>query len=140
MDPAREAVGDRVALVDTSAFYALADADDEHHPEAQEIYRRLRQEGFRVFTTNFVVAETHALLLARLGPGRAREWLARLALAVWQVTRQDGERGKAIVLKYTDKDFSYCDAVSFAVMEGLGVSKAFTFDTHFRQYGLEVFA
>jgi predicted nucleic acid-binding protein len=31
-----------------------------------------------------------------------------------------------------------CDAVSFAVMERLGISAAFTFDAHFAQYGWSV--
>ena len=36
---------------------------------------------------------------------------------------------------YRDKDFSYCDAISFAVMERLGITEVIAFDEHFRQYG-----
>jgi predicted nucleic acid-binding protein len=31
--------------------------------------------------------------------------------------------------------YSYCDALSFAVMERLGVAEAIAFDRHFREYG-----
>ena len=34
------------------------------------------------------------------------------------------------------KDFSYVDATSFAVMERLGITDAFSFDEHFEQYSL----
>jgi predicted nucleic acid-binding protein len=36
---------------------------------------------------------------------------------------------------YDDKDFSLCDAISFAVMERRSARIAFAFDSHFRQYG-----
>jgi predicted nucleic acid-binding protein len=34
-----------------------------------------------------------------------------------------------------DKDFSYTDCTSFAVMQLLGLDTAFAFDQHFRQFG-----
>ncbi len=44
-------------------------------------------------------------------------------------------RAKEILVRYTDKAWSLCDALSFATMEENGVRLAFTFDDHFRQYG-----
>lgn len=91
-----------------------------------------------MLTTNFVVAEAHALHLNRLGRGVARAFLASLdtsSTVVVRVTEDDERRGRAIVFRYADKDFSLTDATSFAVMERLGVRHAFTFDRHFEQYG-----
>jgi len=36
---------------------------------------------------------------------------------------------------HTDKSYSLCDALSFVVMERLGVTEAISFDRHFREYG-----
>ncbi len=47
----------------------------------------------------------------------------------------DEQRAKAIVGQYHDKDFSYCDALNFAVMERLEIQEAIAFDDYFRQYG-----
>lgn len=44
-----------------------------------------------------------------------------------RVRGSDEERAKQILFRYTDKDFSFADAISFAVMERLKVNPAFTF-------------
>jgi len=88
----------------------------------------------QLVTTNFVVAETHALILSRLGRALAARWLLTLTAGVLRVTEEDESRAKAIIVTYHDKDFSYCDAVSFAVMERLNFLQALAFDVHFRQY------
>ncbi|PKM80023.1 MAG: hypothetical protein CVU89_15660 [Firmicutes bacterium HGW-Firmicutes-14] len=33
--------------------------------------------------------------------------------------------------KYNDHDLSFADAVSFAIMDEMGIKEAFTFDRHF---------
>ena len=131
----------RRTLVDTSAYFALLDTDDTNHQQARTISARLIAEGWRLFTTSFVLAETHALLLNRLSQQIATRFLRDMedspTTLVW-VTPRDVERAKAIIYQYTDKDFSLTDAASFAVMERLRLPTAFSFDRHFAQYGLTV--
>lgn len=128
-------------LVDSSAYFALLDRDDSYHSQALAIQSRLIVEGWRLFTTSFVLAETHALLLNRLSQHIATAFLRNLEQAtttlVW-VTRADVQRAKEIIYQYDDKDFSLTDATSFAIMERLGITTAFTFDQHFTQYGLTI--
>src|SRR5437588_2008479 len=45
------------------------------------------------------------------------------------------QRAKEILARHTDKDWTLCDTISFAVLDARRVTRAFTFDYHFRQYG-----
>lgn len=125
-------------LVDTSALYALADRDDRHHLRAKVIVARIKRERLDAVTTNYIVAETHALILSRMGAERARRWLAQFLLPVHQVTEDDQAAARSIVMQHTDKNYSLTDATSFSVMRRLGARFAFAFDAHFAQFGFEL--
>ena len=125
-------------LVDTSAVYALIDRSDRWHSTAKAALDDIKKSRSEPVLTNFLVAECHALLLARLGAPLARSWLTNNVWTVQRVTVDDEARALSIIAKYTDKSFSYADATSFAVMERLGLRRAFAFDPHFRQYGFQV--
>jgi len=131
----------RRILVDTSAFYALADRGDTLHQTAVAIANRLAEERARLFTTTFVLAETQALLLNRLGRARATQTLReirRSSVTVVRPTVRDEDRAWAIIEGFDDKDFSFTDAASFVVMARLGIDAAFAFDRDFTRYGLTV--
>jgi uncharacterized protein len=125
-------------LVDTSAVYALFDRDDGFHRKAVALLRSMPGRGLTPLLTNFVVAESHALLLSRLGAAMARRWLLGQAWQIEAVQARDEDVAKDIVRKYTDKSFSYTDAASFAVMARMGISVAFACDLHFQQYGFKL--
>ena len=125
-------------FVDTSAVYALLDRGDGWHKAAAATLQSLRLARTEPLLTNFVVAESHALALSRLGPEIARRWLLGNVWPVERLTEHDEARARAIIAQYTDKTFSYTDATSFAVMERLGLRRAFAFDPHFQQYGFQV--
>ena len=133
--------GSRRAFVDTSAYYALVDRRDTNHSLAQSIATGLTTDRYQQFTTDFVLAELHALLLARLGRGIAGHVLRDIdhsSTIIAPVTARDQRRAREILQQYDDKDFSLVDTLSFAVMERLAIPNAFTFDHHFAQYGLNV--
>lgn len=125
----------RAVLWDSSAILAVLDADDTDHASALRVARRLASEKRRSFVTNYVEAETHALLLRKLGRAVAREWLLTASLPVLRVAIDEEERAREILGTYSDKDWSLCDAISFAVIERRRVATAFSFDRHFRQFG-----
>ena len=125
----------RGVLWDSSATLALLDADDADHERAAAIAERLATEKWRSFVTNYVQVETHALLLQKLGRSIAREWLLAGGFPILRAAPHDEERAREIVARYSDKDWSLCDAISFAVMERHRVKVAFSFDHHFLQYG-----
>ena len=125
-------------FVDTSAIYALIDRADGNHNRARGAFERLRKLRHEPVITNFIVAEGHALLLSRLGPAVARQWVTRIVWHVERATAEDEMTAVDIIGAQTDKSYSYVDATSFAVMERLRISKALAFDRHFAQYGFDL--
>ena len=125
----------RGVLWDSSAILALLDANDADHERAVRVASRIAAEKRPSFITNYIEAEAHALLLRKLGRALALEWLLTGGLPVLRVLPPEEERAKEILTRHADKDWSLCDALSFAVLEIRGVQAAFSFDRHFRQYG-----
>jgi len=133
--------GDDRILIDTSAYGAPAVRRDQYHRQAVAILTDLSQRRRRLFTTNFIVAESHALVLIRDGRDEALRALHRIeggTTTVIPVDETDERRARQILEHHRDKDYSLTDAMSFAVMERLGIVEAFTFDRHFRQFGFTV--
>ena len=125
----------RGVLWDSSAILALLDADDADHLRAVAIARRIAADKRPSFITNYIEVEAHALLLRKLGRTLAREWLLTGGLPVIRALPEEEDRAREIVARHSDKDWSLCDAISFAVLDVRGVRRAFTFDHHFLQYG-----
>jgi predicted nucleic acid-binding protein len=122
-------------FVDTGAFYAALNRKDGYHQDAVQLFTRAVEEEWQLFTSNFVVAETHALSLTRLGRALATNWLRDVPAVVVRVTEEDESKAKRIIFGYRDKEFSYCDATSFVVMERMRIREVMAFDPHFIQYG-----
>jgi predicted nucleic acid-binding protein len=127
-------------FVDTSGFFALLCPEDHSHDWARALFQQADAERWKLVTTNAVVMETHALLLARLRDGRrhALSFLDRLEqtkIRVERVRAKDEHGAIGLIRQHEDKDYSLCDAVSFVVMERLRLKEAIAFDRHFREYG-----
>ena len=124
-------------FVDTSAYFASIRSTETDHSQAKTITLRLADQGDTLYTSNFVVAETHALLLNRIGRGEAARFLEAVfagSTRIIRVLETDETKAREIIRHLSDKDYSYTDATSFAVMERLHIKEVFTFDQHFAQY------
>ena len=99
------------------------------------VAREIASDARPSFITNYIEAEAHALLLRKLGRTVARQWLLTGGLPVVSVLPAEEQRAKAILARHVDKDWTLCDAISFAVLDARRVPRAFTFDHHFQQYG-----
>lgn len=127
------------AFADTGAFIALVDPEDKHHGPAKEFLRAFIEGGGKLVTTNYVVCETLNFLRARISYENAVHFreavLKNPAVEILVMTLPLDEAAFAIFKNYSDKNFSFTDCTSFAVMEAMRIKKAFAFDRHFEQYG-----
>jgi predicted nucleic acid-binding protein len=130
---ADEAAAEATAIfIDSSAIVALVDSDDASHSAAVGAYRDLVRAGYRLFTTNYVVAETFDLLRTGVGPLVARQFLRDSKLAVYHADEQDERRARRLILDASaGTNLTLVDAVSLVIMERLGVADAFAVDPSF---------
>lgn len=128
-------------FVDSSAWLALADRSDRYHAAAVAAYPGLLKQYRRLVTTNLVIAETYILLRLALGLHPALEFLDSVTGSpriekVYSTAELEIDAEK-ILRQYVDQDFSFADAVSFALMQERSLRAAFTFDKHFSIAGFE---
>jgi predicted nucleic acid-binding protein len=124
-------------FLDTGAFLALADEDDRYHSVAKSTYAELLQSSAQLLTSNFVLSETCTLIRSRVGHPAAVEFVKRFEQTGIKVLRVSGpleQTAKGIFVRYDDKDFSFVDCTSFALIDHHRLDHAFAFDSHFRQY------
>ena len=132
----------KTVFVDTGAWFALADKSDRQHKRAVDIYPELLKDSHHLTTTNLVVAETYVLIRLLMGHRPAIVFLKNISasprvLKIYSDSTLE-EAAESILGQYEDQDFSYTDAVSFAVMKGYGIKQAFTFDQHFLTAGFMI--
>jgi len=114
------------------------------HPDHARLAAALREAigaHRRLVTTNLVVAETHALLLRRVGQSAALAFVRTVDDPPNVVVRstRDLERvaERDWLARYADQDFSYTDAVSFSVMTERRIRDALSLDHHFAVAGFQ---
>jgi predicted nucleic acid-binding protein len=129
------------AFVDTSALFALVDADDDAHARARAIFERVG-EADDLVTHQYVVAETLALAQRRLPAAAIQDLIIGLLPAVTMepVDNAMHEAATAALLAALPTRRSFVDLVSFQFMREHGISRAFAFDTDFERAGFETIA
>ena len=69
-------------FVDTGAWIALLNRNDQHHQEAATVYKSLRQQRIRLLTINYVIDETITRLRYDISHSVAVMFLERIELFV----------------------------------------------------------
>ncbi len=128
-------MGKDTIFVDTGAWFALTDKSDQYHNQAVEIYPKLLNSYHHLTTTNLVIAESYVLIRHTIGHRAGIAFLKNLGASPRVIKIYSDsvfeEAAEETLQKYQDQDFSYTDAVSFAVMKQYGIEQAFSFDVHF---------
>lgn len=124
-------------FVDTSFWVAWLNRRDAHHGEAATIAMERADSGW--VTSNHVAGETWTFLRRRGGHAAAVAFLD----AVEQSTRvevimidETAERSALGWLRrHDEREYSFVDATSFALMRREGIREAFAFDGDFAAAG-----
>ena len=130
-------------FVDTSAWYALAVADDINHAPAIDFFRVLSSGEFgKMITTDYILAETYTLLRIKKGIEPVRRFAESVAKSpnvktLW-ISENDFSFSLEKLLRFNDKMLSFVDCSSAVVMDSLGMTDVFAFDSDFHSLGYKL--
>src|SRR5712691_4608909 len=124
-------------FIDTSAFFAVLDADDANHAAAGRIWKDLIEQREALVCSNYILIESFGLLLRRLGLESARVFQTDVVgvLEVRWVDEPLHAAGVSAMLTAGRRQLSLVDCVSFELMRRLGLTAAFAFDPDFTDQG-----
>ena len=127
-------------FVDTSALFAFLDADQPRHAEVIDAWERAVMEERRLFTSNYILVESFALVQRRLGlePVRA---LADILVPMLRPLWIDAELHAAAVAALFAagrRKLSLVDCTSFELMRRHGLTEAFALDDDFARQGFRL--
>jgi hypothetical protein len=132
----------KAVFVDTGGWMACADQADPAHEQSRAARDAVLKAGQTLITTDFVVDETLTLIRFRLGLRAANSWWQQIdgsARLRWERIDNDHvERSRSLFFHYRDKNLSFTDCTSMAVMRKLKLSTVITTDRHFQQMGFDV--
>jgi predicted nucleic acid-binding protein len=122
-----------VLFADTSFLAALALRNDSNHVSARRLLDRFERE--RVCTSELVLGEMWTLLRKREGHRHALSWIDRVrATADLLVEPVDGAltaEAWAWLRVHDERNYSFVDATSFALMRKRRITDALAFDDDF---------
>ena len=123
-------------FTDTGGWFSLSVQTDPQHQAAVQWYKNNSQP---LLTTDFVVDETLTLLKARGQNAKAvtlgGQFFDGSLATIYYLTEDDIRQSWQVFTRYADKEWSFTDCTSKVIMEKLGITEAFAFDQHFRQFG-----
>jgi predicted nucleic acid-binding protein len=126
-----------VIFVDSSFWIGLSDALDERHAEAADLLR-LRDRA-QLVTTNHVLGETWTFLRKRHRHAVAMKFLDRVdsaeRLDVKFASPELEHDAWDWLRRHDEREYSFVDATSFALMRRLAIREALAFDGDFAAAG-----
>ena len=124
-------------FMDSSFWILLRDDKEPAHGRIVEVMRRLLGNRDQLVVTELVLAETQAYFCR--SPLRSLQILDDFennrAIHCEPTGPSDRQEAIELLRRHRDKTWSFCDAISLAVMRRLGIRKAAAADHHFRQIG-----
>ena len=129
-------------FVDTSAWLAMNDKNDQYFSQAGEKIREIKAKRIELVTSEYIIDESITLIRFRISYNSAMIFgdsiLNSNIIKILDVTKSDRQKAWEIFKKYRDKELSYTDCISFTLMKSNRIERAFTFDEHFKQIGFKI--
>lgn len=127
-------------LVDTSAWAAIGDTNDDHH-HAALLYQAQIARRYRLIVTNYILDELYTLLLMNIGYTQTVQFKHKLDQLIqgglieiiWVSETIVNQSWQVFEQFNVDKFWSFTDCVSYVVMKNHGITEVFSFDHHFSQ-------
>lgn len=133
----------RPLFVDTNAFVALADEDDDHHEAAHAVRTGIREghlEYGPLFTSRYVLSETATTILYGVGHNEAVETLTTVqespSFNVLEVTETHFARTVDQFREYDDQQISFVDHLNSVLSDEFDIEHIFAFEDDFRTLDL----
>lgn len=127
-------------FIDTSAFLAILNANDQFYPAARQSWVKVIESDSVLFSSNYVLLETTALLQHRFGIEAVRLFESDMLpmVEVYWIDELIHKQAMGALLVANRRVLSLVDCTSFEIMRQFGMDKAFTFDPHFREQGFSI--
>ena len=132
-------------FVDTGAWIAILNPNDQYHREAIAIYKGLQQQKTRFLTTDYIIDETVTRLRYDTSHSVAVMYLSQTErlveeniLTVIEIDNRVFQDAKALFRQYNSARLSFTDCTSFVVCHENNIREAFAFDQHFAMMGIDL--
>jgi predicted nucleic acid-binding protein len=124
-------------FADTSFWVALRNRRDSRHDEAVALFRK--HAGTTVISSNHVRGETWTFLRRRVGHASAVAFLDAVDRSPRARIVMVSDEIEAMALRWLrqhdEREYSFVDATSFALMRAMRLQDAFAFDGDFSAAG-----
>ena len=124
-------------FVDTSFWVAARLNRDAHHKDAISLFEGVSEQ--RLVTSNHVRGETWTFLRRRDGHSTAVAFVDMLDRTSWvdsvSVSEDQEEQALRWLRRHDEREYSFVDATSFALMRSLKIRDALAFDGDFAAAG-----
>lgn len=127
-------------FIDTAAILAVLNAHDRFHLSAKQSWNEVLSPDSVLFSSNYVILETTALLQHRFGIEAVRLFEGDI-LPVVEIAWVDEtihKQAMSALLAANRRELSLVDCTSFEIVRQFGLDRVFTFNSHFSGQGFKV--
>jgi len=127
-------------FIDTNFYVSLENEADSNHAKAKEIITSLIRANPQFFTTNLILYEAVTVISLRVGREAAVYFKDNFdpATRVLWLDKTIETKAWDLFKKVKDKDVSFVDCYSFALLKELGIKEVLTFDKDFAKQGFQL--